>query len=125
MTPTQLRAFATVVRLGSVKPAAAELLVTEAAVSLHIGQLRRELGDKLSPGRPLASPSPQAVNYQVIAVADPDGDAAEARARRRRMWDPEGAQRVVAARTSDRVASGEPVPDGPPFDSDQDDARDS
>ena len=47
MTPTQLRAFAAVVRLGSVKAAAAELLVTEAAVSLHVGQLRRELGDQL------------------------------------------------------------------------------
>ena len=47
MTPTQLRAFATVVRLGSVKAAAADLGVTEAAVSLHVGQLRRELGDQL------------------------------------------------------------------------------
>ncbi|MFT3873169.1 MAG: LysR family transcriptional regulator [Nocardioides sp.] len=47
MTPTQLRAFASVVRLGSVKAAAADLGVTEAAVSLHVGQLRKELGDKL------------------------------------------------------------------------------
>ena len=47
MTPTQLRAFAAVVRLGSVKRAAADLDVTEAAVSLHVGQLRKELGDKL------------------------------------------------------------------------------
>ena len=47
MTPTQLRAFAAVVRLGSVKKAAAELEVSEAAVSLHIGQLRKELGDAL------------------------------------------------------------------------------
>jgi LysR family transcriptional regulator, low CO2-responsive transcriptional regulator len=47
VTPTQLRAFAAVVRLGSVKKAAAELGVTEAAVSLHVGQLRRELGDRL------------------------------------------------------------------------------
>ena len=47
MTPTQLRAFAAVVRLGSVKRAAAELAVSEAAVSLHVGQLRKELGDKL------------------------------------------------------------------------------
>ena len=35
------------VRLGSVKDAAGELNVTEAAVSLHIGTLRKELGDKL------------------------------------------------------------------------------
>lgn len=47
MTPTQLRAFATVVRLGSVKAAAVDLEVTEAAVSLHVGQLRKELGDPL------------------------------------------------------------------------------
>jgi len=47
VTPTQLRAFATVVRLGSVKAAAADLEVTEAAVSLHVGQLRKELGDQL------------------------------------------------------------------------------
>ena len=47
MTPTQLRAFAAVVRLGSVKQAAAELGVSESAVSLHVGQLRKELGDQL------------------------------------------------------------------------------
>ena len=47
MTPTQLRAFAAVVRLGSVKRAAADLQVSEAAVSLLVGQLRKELGDKL------------------------------------------------------------------------------
>lgn len=47
MTPAQLRAFAAVVRLGSVKAAAEELGVTESAVSLHVGQLRRELGDQL------------------------------------------------------------------------------
>jgi DNA-binding transcriptional LysR family regulator len=47
VTPAQLRAYAAVVRLGSVKHAAAELSVTEAAVSLHIGQLRKELHDKL------------------------------------------------------------------------------
>ena len=47
MTPTRLRAYATVARLGSVKAAAAELGVSEAAVSLHVGHLRKELGDKL------------------------------------------------------------------------------
>jgi DNA-binding transcriptional LysR family regulator len=47
VTPTQLRAYAAVARLGSVKQAAADLDVTEAAISLHVGQLRRELGDKL------------------------------------------------------------------------------
>jgi DNA-binding transcriptional LysR family regulator len=47
VTPTQLRAFSAVVRLGSVKDAAVELKVTEAAVSLHVASLRKELGDKL------------------------------------------------------------------------------
>src|SRR5674476_791541 len=47
MTPRQLRAFAAVVRLGSVKAAAGELDVTEAAVSLHIGKLRKELDYRL------------------------------------------------------------------------------
>ncbi|MEQ6901920.1 LysR family transcriptional regulator [Nocardioides sp. YIM 152588] len=47
MTPARLRAYAAVARLGSVKAAAAELGVTEAAVSLLVGQLRRELGDQL------------------------------------------------------------------------------
>jgi DNA-binding transcriptional LysR family regulator len=47
VTPTQLRAFAAVVRLGSVKKAAIDLAVTEAAVSLNVGQLRKELGDRL------------------------------------------------------------------------------
>lgn len=47
MTRTQLRAFVAIVRLGSVKAAAEELGVSEAAVSLHVAQLRKELGDKL------------------------------------------------------------------------------
>jgi LysR family transcriptional regulator, low CO2-responsive transcriptional regulator len=47
MTPTQLRAYSAVVRLGSVKQAAHELAVSESAVSLNIAQLRRELGDQL------------------------------------------------------------------------------
>jgi len=47
VTPTQLRAFAAVVRLGSVKAAAAELEVSESAVSLLVGQLRKELDDPL------------------------------------------------------------------------------
>ena len=47
MTPTQLKAFACVVRLGSVKAAADELGVSEAAVSMHVSQLRRELDDQL------------------------------------------------------------------------------
>lgn len=47
MTPTQLRAFVTIVRQGSVKGAAAELGLTEQAVSMHVAQLRKSLGDQL------------------------------------------------------------------------------
>ena len=52
MTPTQLRSFATVVRRGSVRAAAEELGVTEAAVSGSVRSLRNELEDSLfSPSR--------------------------------------------------------------------------
>ncbi|MEP6856652.1 MAG: LysR family transcriptional regulator [Pedococcus sp.] len=47
MTPTQLRAFACVVRHGSVKGAAEELGITESAVSMNLKQLRTELDDPL------------------------------------------------------------------------------
>jgi DNA-binding transcriptional LysR family regulator len=47
MTLTQLHSFVLVARLGSVKAAAAELEVTEAAVSVAVAALRRELGDEL------------------------------------------------------------------------------
>lgn len=47
MTPTQLRAFAAVVRRGSVKEASVDLGVSGAAISLHVAQLRKELGDQL------------------------------------------------------------------------------
>ena len=47
MTPTQLRAFIAVARHGSVKEAAEELEVTEAAISGHVAVLRRELDDAL------------------------------------------------------------------------------
>ncbi len=47
MTPTQLRTYAAVVRHGSSKAAAEELGVSEAAISNHIGALRKELDDKL------------------------------------------------------------------------------
>ncbi|MEU2255389.1 LysR family transcriptional regulator [Nocardia xishanensis] len=47
MTPAQLRAYSTVVRLGSVHAAARELGMSDAGVSLHIAQLRRELDDPL------------------------------------------------------------------------------
>jgi DNA-binding transcriptional LysR family regulator len=47
VTPSQLRAFSGVVRLGSVKAAAQELHVSEAAVSMHVAQLRKEFDDIL------------------------------------------------------------------------------
>ena len=47
MTLAQLQSFVLVARLGSVKAAAAELEVTEPAVSVAVGALRKELGDEL------------------------------------------------------------------------------
>ncbi len=47
MTPTQLRTYVTVVKHGASKIAAAELGVSEAAVSNHVAALRRELDDQL------------------------------------------------------------------------------
>ena len=47
MTPAQLRAFSAVVRLGSVRAAAEELGVSDAGVSMHVAQLRKELDDPL------------------------------------------------------------------------------
>ncbi len=47
MTLAQLQSFVLVARHGSVKAAAAELQVTEPAVSVAVGALRKELGDEL------------------------------------------------------------------------------
>ncbi len=47
MTPAQLRAFSAVVRLGSVRAAAQELGMSDAGISMHIAQLRKELADPL------------------------------------------------------------------------------
>ncbi|BBX64888.1 LysR family transcriptional regulator [Mycobacterium saskatchewanense] len=47
MTPAQLRAYSAVVRLGSVRAAAAELGMSDAGVSMHIAALRKELDDAL------------------------------------------------------------------------------
>jgi LysR family transcriptional regulator, low CO2-responsive transcriptional regulator len=47
MTLAQLQSFVLVARLGSVKAAAAELKVTEPAVSVAVAALRKELGDDL------------------------------------------------------------------------------
>ncbi|MGK0275643.1 MAG: DNA-binding transcriptional LysR family regulator [Ilumatobacter sp.] len=47
MTPARLRVFAAIARHGSSREAAAELGVSEAAVSGHVSALRKELGDDL------------------------------------------------------------------------------
>jgi DNA-binding transcriptional LysR family regulator len=47
VTLAQLHSFVLVARLGSVKAAAAELEVTEPAVSVAVSALRKELGDEL------------------------------------------------------------------------------
>lgn len=47
MTPAQLRAFSAVVRLGSVRAAATELGMSDAGISMHVAQLRKELDDPL------------------------------------------------------------------------------
>src|ERR1700748_3052296 len=47
MPLAQLQSFVLVARLGSVKAAAAELGVTEPAVSVAVSALRKELGDEL------------------------------------------------------------------------------
>jgi len=47
LTLAQLHSFVLVARHGSVKAAAAELEVTEPAVSVAVGALRKELGDEL------------------------------------------------------------------------------
>lgn len=47
MTPAQLKTFAAIANHGSSRSAARELGVSEAAVSSHVGALRKELGDDL------------------------------------------------------------------------------
>ncbi len=47
MTPAQLRAYSAVVRLGSVRAAAAELGVSDAGISMLVAALRKELDDPL------------------------------------------------------------------------------
>lgn len=47
VTPAQLRAYSAVVRLGSVHAAAEELGMSDAGISMHVAQLRKELDDPL------------------------------------------------------------------------------
>jgi molybdate transport repressor ModE-like protein len=76
VTFAQLRSFATVARLGSVRAAARELGVSEPAVSAAIATLRREFGDellvrsagglKLTPGGARLAPAAS----EILGVAD-------------------------------------------------------
>src|ERR1700758_3672176 len=76
MPLAQLQSFVLVARLGSVKAAAAELEVTEAAVSVAVAALRRELGDELfvRDGRRIAlTPGGRrlgALRAEILALAD-------------------------------------------------------
>jgi DNA-binding transcriptional LysR family regulator len=47
VTPAQLRAYSAVVRRGSVHAAAEELGMSDAGISMHVAQLRKELDDPL------------------------------------------------------------------------------
>ena len=51
MTLAQLKSFVLVARLGSVKAAAAELVVTEPAVSVAVAALRKELLAGIQPAK--------------------------------------------------------------------------
>ena len=93
MTLAQLQSFVLVARHGSVKAAAAELEVTEPAVSVAVGALRRELGDDLfvREGRGIAlTPGGRrlaALATEILGLAEQA---------RRSVKDSPGAMRVVA-----------------------------
>jgi LysR family transcriptional regulator, low CO2-responsive transcriptional regulator len=76
VTLAQLHSFVLVARLGSVKAAAAELEVTEPAVSVAVAALRKELGDELfvREGRGIAlTPGGRrlaALASEILALAD-------------------------------------------------------
>jgi DNA-binding transcriptional LysR family regulator len=76
MTLAQLQSFVLVARHGSVKAAAAELSVTEPAVSVAVSALRKELGDELfvRTGRGIAlTPGGRrlaALAGEILALAD-------------------------------------------------------
>ena len=68
VTLTQLVAFLTVVRRGSVTAAAEELVVTQPSVSAAISALERELGVRAHrAGRPHAAPTPAGEAYAAYA----------------------------------------------------------
>src|SRR4051795_7136977 len=98
MTLAQLQSFVLVARHGSVKAAAAELEVTEPAVSVAVAALRRELGDELfvRSGRGVAlTPGGRrlgALATEILGLAEP--------ARRSVADSPGDPRRMVVAATA-------------------------
>jgi LysR family transcriptional regulator, low CO2-responsive transcriptional regulator len=98
MTLAQLQSFVLVARHGSVKAAAAELEVTEPAVSVAVAALRKELGDELfvRSGRGIAlTPGGRrlaALATEILGLAE--------QARRSVAESPDGPRRVQLAATS-------------------------
>src|SRR6478752_2415990 len=98
VTLAQLQSFVLVARHGSVKAAAAELEVTEPAVSVAVGALRRELGDELfvREGRGIAL---TAGGRRLAALASEILGLAE-QARRSVQDSPGAARRMLVVATS-------------------------
>ncbi len=98
MTLSQLQSFVLVARHGSVKAAAAELEVTEPAVSVAVAALRKELGDELfvREGRGIAL---TAGGRRLAALATEILSLAE-QARRSVQDSPGQARRIVVAATN-------------------------
>src|ERR1700753_629173 len=101
MTLAQLQSFVLVARLGSVKAAAAELGVTEPAVSVAVAALRKELGDELfvRDGRGIAL-TPGARRLAALA-SEILGLAEQAR---RSVQDSPGQQRLMQVAVTNVVA---------------------
>src|ERR1700704_5349981 len=101
MTLAQLQSFVLVARLGSVKAAAAELGVTEPAVSVAVAALRKELGDELivRAGRGIAlTPGGRrlaALATEILGLAEQA---------RRSVQEPPGGRRAVQIAATDVVA---------------------
>ena len=101
MTLAQLQSFVLVARHGSVKAAAAELEVTEPAVSVAVAALRKELGDELfvRNGRGIAL-TPGGRRLAALAGGDPRAGRAGAPLGRRVGRRRRAGSVVVATRSS-------------------------
>lgn len=91
MTPTQLKAFAAIVRNGSAKAAAEELGISGAAISSHTAALRKELND------PLYHPSSSGLSFT------PGGLRLAARAKELLGLQEQTRQEVLAASHGQRI----------------------